>query len=136
MCDGQLHIQLREHRWLSLHCIQQSDTADTKQDTADMEQIPEPNRALYLFVCDALRQLHKYSERVPHPVPAPSPFAPLERRLDGPKASHVPASEDSISSSKGKHSATHPQQLSNRKSGILCPQGARFISHSPAWEID
>ncbi|KAI6656718.1 Mediator of RNA polymerase II transcription subunit 17-like [Oopsacas minuta] len=111
VCDGQLHIQLREDRWLSLHCIQQGDNDDDMSDTNNMEPIPEPIRALYLFVCDALRQLHRHTETVPYPVPAPSQFQTLERRLDGPNAAYVPVSDDSISSSRGKHSIHHSNQL-------------------------
>ena len=119
MCERQLHIQLRENRWLSLHCIQQSDKDDEAgTDTSNTEPLPEPSRALYLFVCDALRLLHKQTETVPYPVPAPAQFAPLARRLDGPTASYVPASEESIAPTKGKHPATplHLTQPANSES--------------------
>lgn len=119
VCERQLHIQLREHRWLSLHCIQQSDKdetgTNTGTNTSNKELIPEPSRPLYLFVCDALRQQHRRTENVPYPVPAPAQFAPLSRRLDGPTASYVPASEESIAPTKGKHPVTplHATQPAN-----------------------
>ena len=115
VCERQLHIQLRENKWLSLHCIQQSDKDETETNTSNKEPIPEPSRALYLFVCDALRQLHRQTENVPYPVPAPAQFAPLARRLDGPTASYLPASEESIAPTKGKHPATplHATQPAN-----------------------